>query len=104
MLLFAFTFPPSVFALFTVGRPVEFNVLVFDTSGASSFLGEAPEGRMLSAGESLKDSVKNGVMVATGKSLESVSFAALARCSSLIRAGQSFDHDVWFPRLQSHCL
>jgi hypothetical protein len=80
MLLFALAFLSSVFALFTapIGRPVGSNFLFFDASSASSVLCDAPGGRLLSACESLEDSVKNCEMVATGKSLESVSLTALA--------------------------
>jgi hypothetical protein len=63
MLWFAFAFPLSVFTPL-IGRPVEFNFLFFDdASGAFSFLCEAPEGRMLSACESLKgfcEELRNG--------------------------------------------
>jgi hypothetical protein len=51
-------------------------------------------GAYFNACESLEDSVKNYKMVATRKSLESVSLTALARCTSLILAGQSFDHEI----------
>jgi hypothetical protein len=96
MLLFALAFLLSIFALLIaqIGRPVGFNFLFFDASSASSVLCNAPGGRLFSACEALEDSVKNCLMVATGKSLESVSLVALARYSSLILAGQSFDHDV----------
>src|SRR5450755_3099716 len=87
MLLFTLAFLSSIFTLFiaSIGRSIGFNFLFFDASSASSVLCDAPRGRLLSACESLEDSVKNYVMVATGKSLESVSLAALARCSSLQR-------------------
>jgi hypothetical protein len=89
ILLFTFAFLLSVFALFTalIRRPIRFDFLFFNASSVSSVLCDAPRGRLFSACKSLKDSIKNYVIVATRKSLESVSLTALARYTSLILVG-----------------